>query len=270
MPILHTKNGEFHYKTFGHGEPILFLHGSGASWKMWEPQIDAFSKEYKMILLDYRGHGESIKHFPNDIYDYDLLVSDIISFLDTLGSSRIHVIGVSQGAVLASLLAIHHPSYVKKLVISNSYSEFPNQTSKWVLHVSNFIFSLLPYSTIIDLMMKVYKNDLYTQQVLRNAFSIDKKILLMIKKAKFPVHTSLLHHIQSPTLILSGAGKVMTGIDEGKAARTIHKHVPNGTLALFHNAFDPLNVMKKEIFNEMVLAFLKNSPLKEYVEVTYE
>ncbi len=59
-----------------------------------------------------------------------------------------------------------------------------------------------------------------------------------MKKAKFPVHTSLLHLIHSPTLILSGAGKVVTGVDEGKAAKTIHQHIPNSTLALFQDAFD--------------------------------
>ncbi|MGG2016306.1 alpha/beta fold hydrolase [Bacillus sp. S10(2024)] len=269
MPILQTKNGEFHYESFGQGEPLLFLHGSGASWKMWKPQIESFSKEYQMILLDYRGHGESIKTFPGNVYDYDLIVFDIISFLDTLGLTSLHVIGVSQGAVLATLIAIHHPSYVKKLIISNSYSEFPTKTSKWVLQLSNFIFSLLPYSTIIDLMMKVYKHEPYTQQILRDSFSIDKKMLLMMKRAKFPVHTSLLHLVQSPTLILSGAGKVVTGVDEGKAAKTIHKYIQNSTLALFQDAFDPLNVMKKDIFNEMVLDFLRDASLHEYDEVSY-
>ena len=53
-----------------------------------------------MILLDYRGHGESRKTFPGNVYDYDLIVSDIISFLDTLGHIPLHVIGVSQGAIL--------------------------------------------------------------------------------------------------------------------------------------------------------------------------
>ncbi|MGR5909204.1 hypothetical protein ACT7C4_01060 [Bacillus pacificus] len=118
-------------------------------------------------------------------------------------------------------------------------------------------------------MMKIYKHEPYTQQILRDSFSIDKKMLLMMKRATFPVHTSLLHLVQSPTLILSGAGKVVTGVDEGKAARTIHKYISNSTLALFENAFDPLNVMRKDIFNEMVLDFLRDSSLHDYGEVSY-
>ncbi|WP_243765342.1 hypothetical protein [Bacillus arachidis] len=70
-------------------------------------------------------------------------------------------------------------------------------------------------------MMKFYKHEPYTQQILRDSFSIDKKMLLMMKKAKFAVHTSLLHLIQFPTLILSGAGKVVIGVDEGKVALTV-------------------------------------------------
>ncbi|WP_020059928.1 hypothetical protein [Bacillus sp. 123MFChir2] len=56
-----------------------------------------------------------------------------------------------------------------------------------------------------------------------------------------------------------------TGDDEGKTAKTIHKHIQNSTLALFQDAFDPL----KDIFNEMVLDFLRDSSLHEYGEVSY-
>ena len=162
MPIIKTKTVNFTTSLLDKGNQS-FLHGSGSSWKIWKPQIESFSKEYQMILLDYRGHGESRKTFPGNVYDYDLIVSDIISFLDTLGHIPLHVIGVSQGAIRD--ISSHSSSFLcKKLVISNSYSEFPTKTSKWVLQFSNFIFSLLPYSTIIDLMMKFYKHEPYTQQ----------------------------------------------------------------------------------------------------------
>jgi len=215
-----------------------------------------------MIMPDYRGHGDTTKEFPNNKYDQHIIVEDIKCFLDVLGISKIHVIGVSQGGQLATLLAIKYPTYIDKLVISNSYSEMPTIAASWVLSISNFIFSLLPYSTIINIMMKFYKEDPYTQRILRESFSIDKKMLLAMKKAPFPTHTDQLHRIKSPTLVMGGEGKVITGVDERKGSRTIFNQIRNAKLALFKNAFDPLSTMRRDIFYEMIIDFL------EYKDVT--
>lgn len=267
MPKVNANGITIHYEIKGQGTPILFLHGSGASWKMWEPQFEAFTSRYQMLMPDYRGHGETTKEFPNNEYDHHIIVEDIKCFLDVLEISKIHVVGVSQGGQLATLLAIKYPTYVDKLVVSNSYSEMPTIAANWVLTISNFIFSLLPYRTIINLMMKFYKDDAYTQQILRESFSIDKKMLLAMKKAPFPTHTDQLHRITSPTLVMGGEGKVMTGVDEGKGSRTIFNHIQHAQLALFKNAFDPLITMRRDIFNEMITDFLEDKPLKQYKDV---
>ncbi|MFE3574827.1 hypothetical protein [Lysinibacillus sp. NPDC059133] len=133
--------------------------------------------------------------------------------------------------------------------------------------MSNFIFSLLPYHTIINLMMKFYKGDPYTQRILRESFSIDKKMLLAMKKAPFPTHTDQLYRIKSPTLVMGGEGKVITGVDEGKGSRIIFNHIQNAKLALFKNAFDPLSTMSRDIFNEMIIDFLEDKPLQQYKDV---
>jgi len=46
MPKVKANNITIHYEIKGQGTPILFLHGSGASWKMWKPQFEAFSSSY--------------------------------------------------------------------------------------------------------------------------------------------------------------------------------------------------------------------------------
>lgn len=48
-----------------------------------------------------------------------------------MGINKVHVLGVSQGGQLATLLAIKYPTYVNKLVISNSYSEMPTIAASW-------------------------------------------------------------------------------------------------------------------------------------------
>lgn len=266
MPKININDIEMNYEVRGEGEPIIFIHGSGASWKMWKPQIETISKRYKMIMIDMRGHGETSKHFPHDQYSIEVISQDLKMFLDALGIEKTHIVGLSQGSVVAQLFAIQHSDYIKKLILSNGYSEIPSKTSRWVLNISNAIFKLLPYNTIINLMLKVYRNDELTKSVLRDSFSIDKEMLLKIKTSEFPTHTNKLHHITCPTLVMGGDMKIM-GVDERKASTIIYEHIPNAVLALFKNSFDPLSTMKCEIFNEMVLDFLEESPLKQYEDV---
>ncbi|MCY9531809.1 Pimeloyl-ACP methyl ester carboxylesterase [Paenibacillus sp. cl6col] len=270
MPKAAVNGMLMHYESKGKGLPVLFLHGSGSSWRMWEPQFEAFSARYSMIMPDYRGHGDSTKEFPEGKYDHYVIVEDLKCFLDELGLNKVHVIGVSQGGQLATLLAIRYPQYIDKLVISNSYSEMPTVAAGWVLSISNFLFSLLPYRTIVNLMMKFYKDDPYTQQILRNSFSIDKKMLLAMKTAPFPTHTNELYRIQSPALVMGGERKIMTGIDEGKGSRTIYNHINHATLALFRDAYDPLSTMRRDIFNEMIIDFFEDRPLRAYNDVVIE
>lgn len=254
---------EINYEVRGEGDPIIFIHGSGASWKMWKPQIEQFSKKYKMIMIDMRGHGESSKHFPNDEYSMKVIAEDLKMFLDVLGINKTHIVGLSQGSVVAQLFAIEHSRYINRLVLSNGYSEFPSRKSKMVLNISNAIFKLIPYDTIINLMLKVYKNDEFTKKVLRDSFSIDKEMLLKMKTSEFPTHTDELQNITCPTLVMGGDIKIM-GVDERKASETIFKNIPNAKLMLFKNAFDPLSIMKRDIFNDVVQDFFEGKPIKQY------
>lgn len=266
MPKINVNDIEMNYEVRGEGDPIIFIHGSGASWKMWEPQIESFSRKYKMIMIDMRGHGESSKHFPNDEYSMRVIAQDLKSFLDSLGINKTHILGLSQGAVVAQLFAIENSKYIYKLVLANGYSEIPTKTSQWILNLSNAIFKLMPYETIINAMLKVYKKDEFTKKILKNSFSIDKEMLLKIKTSKFPDHTKELQYINCPTLVLGGDMKIM-GVDERKASTTIYENIPDATLALFKNCFDPLSTMKCDIFNEIILDFLEENTLKQYEDV---
>lgn len=266
MPKVKVNDINMNYEVRGKGEPIIFIHGSGASWKMWKPQIDQFSEKYKMIMVDMRGHGETSKSFPNDAYSMRVIADDIKAFIDVLGIDKTHIVGLSQGSVVAQLFAIKYSNNIKKLVLSNGYSEVPTKMSKWVLNISNAIFKLIPYNTIINLMLKVYKNDEFTKQVLKDSFSIDKDMLLKMKTSDFPTHTKELHNITCSTLVMGGDMKIM-GVDERKASQIIFDNIPNAKLALFKNAFDPLSTMKPVIFNDMILGFLEGKSLKKYDDV---
>ncbi|MGE5654610.1 MAG: alpha/beta fold hydrolase [Bacillota bacterium] len=267
MPKVNANGAEISYQMIGTGQPLLFIHGSGGCWKQWEPQFAAFSQEFTMILMDMRGHGESSKEFPEGRYSMRVIAEDVKCFLDALGIRQIPIIGLSQGAVVASLFASQHPEYVEKLVLSNGYSEIPTRVAGWVLDVSNAVFGLLSFDTIMRLATSVYGKDEYTKKVIMDSTSIDKQMLLAMKKSDFPEHTKDLHRTTAPTLIMAGDKKIVG--PEEKAAMIMLEHIPNAVAAIFHGAFDPLTTMRRDTFNDMVIDFIKGNELKPYDGVKY-
>ena len=67
-----------HYIEKGEGRPLVLLHGNGESCDYFGHQIDCFSKDYHVIALDTRGHGQSprgekpftLRQFAEDLLDF--------------------------------------------------------------------------------------------------------------------------------------------------------------------------------------------------------
>ncbi|WP_052948003.1 alpha/beta fold hydrolase [Aneurinibacillus tyrosinisolvens] len=122
MPKVNANNITIEYEVIGDGFPIIFLHGSGVSWRCWSPQIPVFSPHYQMVMPNMCGHGES-SPLPRTNNYHELMADDPKLFMDSLGINRAHVIGLSMGAVVALRFAIKYPNYVGKLVSVCGYIE---------------------------------------------------------------------------------------------------------------------------------------------------
>lgn len=121
MPTLRIDDFDLHYETTGSGTPLLLIHGLGSSALDWEPQVAAFSKHYRVITLDLRGHGRSGD--PQGAYSISGFAQDITRLLDTLNCGAVHVVGISLGGGIAFQLALDAPLSVRSLTIVNSAPE---------------------------------------------------------------------------------------------------------------------------------------------------
>ena len=63
MPKIRIRDIEMHYEETGHGTPLLLIHGLGSSARDWERQVPYFSKNYRVISIDVRGHGQTDTYF---------------------------------------------------------------------------------------------------------------------------------------------------------------------------------------------------------------
>lgn len=109
---------QLHYKEQGAGEPLLLLHGNGENCDYFVNQIGYFSKSYRVIAIDTRGHGQSprgeapfsIRQFAEDLHD----------FMDEKKLERAHILGFSDGGNIALVFALKYPERVKRLILNGA------------------------------------------------------------------------------------------------------------------------------------------------------
>src|SRR5262249_46599816 len=101
------------FAEFGHGEPVVLLHGGLANANYWGNQVPALAKSYRVIVMDSRGHGRSTRD--SRPFGYDLMASDVLALMDYLEIPQAAVVGWSDGAILGLDIAIHHPERLTKL-----------------------------------------------------------------------------------------------------------------------------------------------------------
>jgi pimeloyl-ACP methyl ester carboxylesterase len=46
-------------ETFGQGEPLVFIHGMGSAATAWKPLVKVLSNDFKLVLIDLPGHGQT-------------------------------------------------------------------------------------------------------------------------------------------------------------------------------------------------------------------
>jgi len=85
---------------------------------MWNPQVDEFKRDFRILRYDTRGQrGSSVTPGP---YSMDLLAEDVIVLLDLLKVQRVSFCGLSMGGMIGMALALHHPERLHKLVLCNT------------------------------------------------------------------------------------------------------------------------------------------------------
>jgi pimeloyl-ACP methyl ester carboxylesterase len=118
MPIVKTLDIDTYYDESGAGEPLLFIHGLGASTTSWQLQVPFFSPRYRVVTYDLRGHGRTAR--PRGAYSIAQFARDAAGLLETLNCGPTHVVGLSLGGAIAFEFALQRPDLVRTLTVVNS------------------------------------------------------------------------------------------------------------------------------------------------------
>jgi 3-oxoadipate enol-lactonase len=102
--------------------PVLVLaHSLGADLTMWDAQVAALSRTFRVLRFDTRGHGGST--VVPSACDIATLAGDALGLLDRLGIARAHFCGLSLGGMVGIWLAAHAPKRIDRLVLANTAAQ---------------------------------------------------------------------------------------------------------------------------------------------------
>ena len=120
MSIFVFDNRKIYYEEKGEGTPLLILHGNTGSSNMFSGFADRYSTDFKVVLIDFLGHGRSdrLNEFPADLWFYE--AQQVIAFLREKEYKNVFLIGSSGGAMVAINVALEAPELVSK-VIADSF-----------------------------------------------------------------------------------------------------------------------------------------------------
>ena len=105
------KGANIWYASYGSGAPVILLHGGLGNSGNWGYQVPALvGHGYRTIVIDSRGHGRSTRDAQP--YSYELMASDVAAVMDRLQIAQAALVGWSDGACTALVLADKDPARV--------------------------------------------------------------------------------------------------------------------------------------------------------------
>jgi pimeloyl-ACP methyl ester carboxylesterase len=109
---------------------VLMVHGLNEQLHTWDPIAAPLAEQYRIALIDLRGHGES--EWARDGYTVDKFVEDLHRFVDFLDAGPVDYVGHSLGARVGIAFAAEYPGDVASLVLSDTGPEVPRSGAKEV------------------------------------------------------------------------------------------------------------------------------------------
>ena len=130
-----------YYEVYGEGDPLVLMHGGLSTLEMLDPLAAALSEGFRVYAPERRGHGRTPD--PGGPITYASMAADTIAFLDALGITGAHLVGLSDGGSVALDVALARPDLVGKLVMMGAAAHPDGLTAeqnelftRWIGHPS--------------------------------------------------------------------------------------------------------------------------------------
>ena len=109
------------WRRTGHGEPVILIHGVGMAQSVWQPQVDALSRDHDVVVYDMLGHGDST--LPAEGATLAAYAAQLADLMDHLGIKAANIVGHSMGALIALEFALTQPKRTLRVAALNAVFE---------------------------------------------------------------------------------------------------------------------------------------------------
>jgi pimeloyl-ACP methyl ester carboxylesterase len=269
MPKVQSNGIGIFYETFGAGEPLLLITGTGGDSRYWMPLVESGQNRYQCLLPYNRGTG--LSDWPVPPYTVPQMADDMVGLLDALDIPRAHIAGHSLGSAIGQELAIRYPHRVHTLLLLSTWDQtaaYPhlrwqfemrksllerNEPELYLTLSNLYLFSPAFVNRYSDLMLE-------RKRELLNILTPERVRTLIGHLEADLTHDTAnqLSQIEVPTLILVGEYDTITWPDY---SHNVQAQIPGAELMVLKDAAHMLLNEVPEALNQAVYSFLKRYPL---------
>ena len=227
----------------------------------WKSLGNKFGEDFQIHLIDQRNHGRS---FHANNFNYDLLVEDIVQYIEHHQLEKVIVLGHSMGGKVAMLFAVKYPTLVAKLIIVDIAPRYYHPHHTDILKALNSVDFLIHNTRkLVDQKIAELIPDIGVRSfLLKNVYWKEKGLLAYrfnlqsltennseVGKA-LPSFTTF----DGETLFLAGGN---SGYITKSEVPMIKAHFPKASIKTIANVGHWLHAETPGAFYELVMRFLK-------------
>ena len=264
MPKVSINGVGINYESDGEGFPLVLCYCRGGNATMWAPQIEAFSRDYRFIRFEPRGHGRSDAPEDPSAYGLDTSVEDLLGLLDYLGIEKAYVGGLSMGGGITTRFTLLYPDRVAALMVIDSGSASGHAHKEEIRRNTTRVRELA-FTEGMEAVARhsIREVDSFALRAARGPEEAEGIFAMLTALTphgyvyslealdQAPVFDHRLSEIRTPTLCIAG--------DEDPAledVKFIHSQIEGSELVVVPGAGHFSNLDQTETFNREVLAFL--------------
>lgn len=249
---------DINYEIEGDGPWVTMSHSLACNLHMWDEQMAALARKYRVLRYDTRGHGQSSA--PAGEYTLEQLADDVKGLLDGLNIRQTHWVGLSMGGMIGQAFALKYPGVFKSMVLADTTSRRPPDAAKmWGDRVT------AAQEKGMDALVEGTLGRWFTEPYRSSRKDVMERIARNIRGTPVPGFVGCCHaiskvdfldrlkEIKIPTLIMVGEQDMGT---PPEAARAIHANLPGSELKIIASAAHLSNIEQAQVFNEAMLGFL--------------
>ncbi|MFQ5854250.1 MAG: alpha/beta fold hydrolase [Anaerolineae bacterium] len=250
---------EMSYADRGTGLPIVFVHGFPLDGTLWQPQLDALSDEYRVIVPDLRGFGGST---PSQEVTMDQYADDLHTLLDELEVNQVVLAGLSMGGYIAFAFHQKYPDRLCGLVLVDTRPQADTDEARANRAATAAIVKELGAAALADDMLgkllspvtsKNQPNLVQTVHAMMARQPVVGIVAALHGMAQRPDSRPMLGDISVATLVVVGADDAITPAADAEA---MVDAIPGSKLVVIPDAGHLSNLEQSQAFNQALREFI--------------